>query len=91
MWNGIHKDVEDYVTNDGLTDEMRERNGGHGSGGRSHRSSRSSAKAPKDQNVDEAVSVNDSYAEEDESESSAKPIGLDESAKEQKKDKALRQ
>ena len=34
--------------------------------------------------------MNDSYAEEDESESSAKPIGLDEIAKEQKKDKALR-
>ena len=103
-WNGIHKDVEEYVRNEGLTEEMKGRRRGDD---RSRRPSRrrgcdesrtsssdespSRARRGPDRGVDAGVPVDESCAGEEESESSGRPIGLDEIAKEQKKDKELRQ
>jgi DNA-binding transcriptional regulator/RsmH inhibitor MraZ len=92
-WNGIHKDVENYILNDGLTDEMRMRRGcrinisGRGDMLRSRSS------------VENHLTINRSSdrcfrveeAEEHGVPSSKKLICLDEIAKEQKKDKELRQ
>ena len=150
-WNGIHKDVDEYVANEGLTEEMRLRGKSHGNGGsgsvgtngsksrrspkgreksrRSNQSvgseddysqSRSSSQGRRDggrrrgkgERIDTGISIksedhydNKSYAtvEDDEEEfngdttdnisgsNNSKPIGLDEIAKEQKKDRELRQ
>mmetsp|Transcript_18686 Transcript_18686/g.38807 ORF Transcript_18686/g.38807 Transcript_18686/m.38807 type:complete len:1066 (-) Transcript_18686:114-3311(-) len=120
-WNGIHKDVEDYVENEGLTEEMKMRAKGGGRGGGRKKSktknegrgkSRQSSSPMDysaysddesggergnrrgDDHIDTGVSVQ-SLDDDQESVASAsndaKPIGLDEIAKEQKKDKELRQ
>ena len=78
-WNGIHNDVEKYVKNNGLTEEMRSRQGF------SHRSGESKTDQSK-------LSSQGSSSELlEETTGDVKPIGLDEIAREQKKDTELRQ
>eukprot|EP00970_Alexandrium_tamarense_P003299 scaffold524_cov183-Alexandrium_tamarense.AAC.22 len=97
-WSGIHDDVDAYVQEGGLTEEMRDRNGST----RIKRIESSEKKEntrlpPRERLRRGSHGEEDSFVEsgvevdEDDSESSAKPIGLDEIAKEQKKDKELRQ
>lgn len=78
-WNGIHKDVEMYVRNNGLTEEMRSRQGF------SHRGREDNTEQP-------TLRAQDSSSELlEEATGDVKPIGLDEIAREQKKDTELRQ
>ena len=85
-WNGIHKDVENYVLHEGLTDEMKSR-------GRRVRPSDERGGLPIDEisyhsNQSDDMNGNSSY--ESLLKTCDRPIGLDEIAKEQKKDKELR-
>ncbi|KAL7535787.1 hypothetical protein ACHAXR_006727 [Thalassiosira sp. AJA248-18] len=91
-WNGIHHDVENYVLNEGLTKEMRAR--------KVHRMRLSDgiARLKSKSNLHTDVELNRNVNEfsfhrdeEGEPNSSSRPIGLDEIAEEQKKDKELRQ
>mmetsp|Transcript_5063 Transcript_5063/g.11512 ORF Transcript_5063/g.11512 Transcript_5063/m.11512 type:complete len:685 (+) Transcript_5063:48-2102(+) len=92
-WNGIHKDVENYVLNEGLTEEMRAR--------RVHR-----MKFGDECGRLLSATVNDYYLNTCDDENrkdrsfqsvevnefkTDRPIGLDEIAREQKKDKELRE
>ncbi|KAL9186769.1 hypothetical protein ACHAXT_010489 [Thalassiosira profunda] len=106
-WNGIHKDVKEYVANGGLTEEMRARkkggrdekkgeNGDNRSPGNESLGDEFYSQDGEDESYpDNGKEVFDSGGEgEEESETSdgdCKPIGLDEIAKEQKRDKELNQ
>mmetsp|Transcript_8808 Transcript_8808/g.15501 ORF Transcript_8808/g.15501 Transcript_8808/m.15501 type:complete len:976 (+) Transcript_8808:58-2985(+) len=83
-WNGIHKDVENYVLNEGLTEEMRAR--------RFHRRKTDGydVHTGKEMNQNGSDGSFDNVEEEEPS-SGSRPIGLDEIATEQKKDRELRQ
>jgi hypothetical protein len=110
-WNGIHGDVDDYVREGGLTQEMLERDPeacerreararrrqakqrmqdeGHSESKKRKRPKERLRKVDEDRiESGEQYEDDDSYIEE--SEASTKPIGLDEIAREQKKDKELR-
>ena len=109
-WNGIHDDVDEYVREGGLTEEMLERDPEALERREARRTRReakqrledeghrsSTKKRPKERlrRVDEEriesgerKDDDESYIEE--SETSNEPIGLDEIAREQKKDKELR-
>lgn len=109
-WNGIHADVDDYVREGGLTQEMLERDPEAWERREARRRRREvkarmedeghmskRKKRPKDRlrKVDEDRIESGEYEDDDESyleesEASSKPIGLDEIAREQKKDKELR-
>jgi hypothetical protein len=109
-WNGIHGDVDDYVREGGLTQEMLERDP-EACERREARRRRREAKArleeeghisnkkkrPKDRlrkadedRIESGEQHEDDESYLEESEASSKPIGLDEIAREQKKDKELR-
>jgi hypothetical protein len=106
-WNGIHGDVAEYVREGGLTEEMMERDpesfarreerrrrreSRRDEVGSRKRKKRSLSPKQRLRKADESTIENgddESYIEE--SEASTKPIGLDEIAREQKKDKELRQ
>lgn len=106
-WNGIHRDVADYARNEGLTDEMRERGMKRkkskkdarkqiedGGSKRRRRSSHDSEYSIEDMEETQlALRRGDSRESsmETHSDSTAQPIGLDEIAREQKKDRQLRQ
>lgn len=98
-WNGIHRDVADYARNEGLTDEMRDRRG-------VRRRKKKNRKQHVDSNSNDSDYSNEDLIEsrltltsgesqysgvDEQSETSSQPIGLDEIATEQKKDKELRQ
>lgn len=79
-WNGIHNDVEKYIKGNGLTEEMRSRQGFSHSRGEENDTGQ-----PK-------LRAQDSSSELiEEPTGDVKPIGLDEIAREQKKDSELRQ
>ncbi len=104
-WNGIHRDVADYARNEGLTDEMKDRMGLrrkkdsrklHGVGNSNPRRRASADSGHSDEDLFESrltlTSGDSQYSSvDDQSESTAQPIGLDEIAREQKKDRELRQ
>ena len=110
-WNGIHGDVDDYVREGGLTQEMLERDpeacerrearrrrreakqrlldeADQSSKQKKKRSKQRIRKEDEDRNESGDREDDESYM--DDSESSSQPIGLDEIAREQKKDKELR-
>ncbi len=102
-WNGIHRDVADYARNEGLTDEMRDRRGvrnmqgkgdskklhGDGNSNPRRRTSADSSHSHEDL-IGSRLTLDYSNMDEN-SESTSQPIGLDEIAREQKKDRELRQ
>ena len=107
-WNGIHSDVDEYVREGGLTQEMRERDpealerrearrrrreakqrmGGQ-TKDRKKRPKQRVRKADEDRIESGEHEHDDDESHIDDSEAST-PIGLDEIAREQKKDKELR-
>eukprot|EP00804_Cyclotella_cryptica_P025512 CCRYP_012010-RE/>CCRYP_012010-RE protein AED:0.14 eAED:0.14 QI:0/0.66/0.57/1/0.66/0.28/7/795/836 len=106
-WNGIHGDVAEYVRQGGLTEEMMERDPeafARREERRRRRERRTDevgsrkkkrrSLSPKERlrKADEIrIENGDDESDIEESEASTKPIGLDEIAREQKKDKELRQ
>jgi hypothetical protein len=100
-WNGIHRDVADYARNEGLTDEMKERRRARrtkreeDSGNSKPRRRSSHDRGYSNEDLTESRLIlrtesQDSSAEE-QSENTSQPIGLDEIAREQKRDRELRQ
>lgn len=94
-WNGIHKDVESYVRNEGLTEEMMGRSVQRKQDDE-HEMSLSDNLADYHLNATDCstTSVGDftpHNVKDNELDACIRPIGLDEIAKEQKKDKELRQ
>mmetsp|Transcript_30714 Transcript_30714/g.52451 ORF Transcript_30714/g.52451 Transcript_30714/m.52451 type:complete len:862 (+) Transcript_30714:75-2660(+) len=82
-WNGIHKDVEKYIINEGLTEEMKLRNC-------QRTGIDDSSPCPGSETIDcDSVGIFHIEREKDPS-SVYRPIGLDEIATEQKKDRELR-
>jgi hypothetical protein len=114
-WNGIHGDVEDYVQEGGLTEEMLERDPeawerrearrirreekmmrdeefeDWGNGGKKRKKPRERIRKADETRIRNGDEDEDDESYMEESEASTKPIGLDEIAREQKKDKELRQ
>eukprot|EP00804_Cyclotella_cryptica_P007484 CCRYP_020726-RC/>CCRYP_020726-RC protein AED:0.09 eAED:0.09 QI:773/1/1/1/0.8/0.66/6/232/998 len=106
-WNGIHGDVAEYVRQGGLTEEMMERDPeafARKEERRRRRERRTDevgsrkkkrrSLSPKERlrKADESrIENGDDESDIEASEASTKPIGLDEIAREQKKDKELRQ
>mmetsp|Transcript_19820 Transcript_19820/g.29381 ORF Transcript_19820/g.29381 Transcript_19820/m.29381 type:complete len:991 (-) Transcript_19820:75-3047(-) len=97
-WNGIHRDVADYARNEGLTDEMIDRRGVRRKKSKKDSKPRRRCSNDSDYSNEDLLgsrltlrSGGSQYSSVEEESESTQPIGLDEIAREQKKDRELRQ